>query len=998
MQTMQYMPAKLQKFLIYTLGFVAIWSLLGFLVLPWVARDQGVKQLSQMLGRDVRIDKVAFNPWTLELWIDGFAIGSEKGSPVVGDGGKSKDAILAFDAFYTNLQMRSIWRGALSLEVIRLDKPAVHISLLKPGVFNFTDILASLSEDSANEEASKNDDAEGDNALFPVQVADIDINEAEFVYLDQVRANHPFIILAPISFKLEGFTTLTNQTGNDFQLRITGERGGIVETQGDFTFNPIGVKGHLDISNIALQPFFAFVNDQVDFHLASGRFGLASDFRVISGEKTLFKLADGSVRLTDLELLDGKATSKTAGKDQDALIFLKLLSITGIELDSEKHAVAVKKALVSELNVDTVIEPDGSINLVNTLARTEADATAANADEEVVSACVDIETESAANESKAEATKDTTGKTASETASSIANEGTEETEKAPAEQCNSSASAVAIASTTPQTAPEWTWNLNVAQIEKTTIHVTDKSLDEPARMAIDDLAIKLEDIRHTLTNSMPVSVQAQINQQGKLDISGQATAHPVTAALKLVADDIHMGVMNPYVKKLTRSQLKRANIDANLGIDFALDARSKPSKLELTGDFSISDLELATLTPDAPLVQFESMAVQVEKLSVFKNEYHIKQASLVNPIVYFELLEDGSTNVAEMTQQSKKLEKPIKEGLDELEITAEKFEGKPLKLLIDTIQINDGDLSFTDNTVKPVFNLHVKPMDLVVENLTSEDENAKLTLQSRMNDSATLSARGVMNVMQEQPSMDVVVKERGLAMKPLSPYSATYVNYPIESGIMSFDLNYKLKNDYLDGQNNFRMADLKMGDKLNNPDALDLPIPLALTFLRNNQGVVDLDMDVTGRLDDPSFDIGDVITGVFTNIIFKAISSPFTLLGTLVSGDKQYKNVLFAQGSAELDSVSEAQLSALVDSMRKNANLVTEMTGTVDYEADKEALSASGDQSKVALQALADKRGQVAFNYVTQKLGIAPTRVSLKAESISSSDRDASVRLLIETQ
>ncbi|CAA0113689.1 Uncharacterised protein [BD1-7 clade bacterium] len=986
MQTMQYMPAKLQKFLIYTLGFVAIWSLLGFLVLPWVARDQGVKQLSQMLGRDVRIDKVAFNPWTLELWIDGFAIGSEKGSPVVGDGGKSKDAILAFDAFYTNLQVRSIWRGALSLELIRLDKPAVHISLLKPGVFNFTDILASLSEDSTNEEASKSDDAEGDNALFPVQVADIDINEAEFVYLDQVRANHPSIILAPISFKLEGFTTLTNQTGNDFQLRVTGERGGIVETQGDFTFNPLGVKGHLDISNIALQPFFAFVNDQVDFHLASGRFGLASDFRVVSGEKTLLKLADGSVRLTDLELLDGKATSKAAGKDQDALIFLKLLSITGIELDSEKHAVAVKKALISELNVDTIIEPDGSINLVNTLVRTEADAIAANTDAADANSCVDIDAGNATSESKAEATKGTVS------------ESTEETEKAPAEQCNSSASAVATASTTPQIAPEWTWNLSVAQIEKTTIHVTDKSLDEPARMAIDDLAIKLEDIRHTLTNSMPVSVQAQINQQGKLDISGQATAHPVTAALKLVADDIHMGVMNPYVKKLTRSQLKRANIDANLGIDFALDARSKPSKLELTGDFSISDLELATLTPDAPLVQFESMAVQVEKLSVFKNEYHIKQALLVNPIVYFELLEDGSTNVAEMTQQSKKLEKPIKEGLDELEITAEKFEGKPLRLLIDTIQINDGDLSFTDNTVKPVFSLHVKPMDLVVENLTSEDENAKLTLQSRMNDSATLSARGVMNVMQAQPSMDVVVKERGLAMKLLSPYSATYVNYPIDSGIMSFDLNYKLKNDYLDGQNNFRMADLKMGDKLNNPDALDLPIPLALTFMRNNRGVVDLDMDVTGRLDDPSFDVGDVITDVFTNIIFKAISSPFTLLGALASGDKQYKNVLFAQGSAELDSVSEAQLSALADSMRQNANLVTEMTGTVDYEADEEALSISGNQSKIALQALADKRGQVAFDYVTQKLGIAPARVSLKAESISSSDRDASVRLLIETQ
>jgi len=65
--------------------------------------------------------------------------------------------------------------------------------------------------------------------------------------------------------------------------------------------------------------------------------------------------------------------------------------------------------------------------------------------------------------------------------------------------------------------------------------------------------------------------------------------------------------------------------------------------------------------------------------------------------------------------------------------------------------------------------------------------------------------------------------------------------------------------------------------------------------------VIDIDLPMNGSLDDPTFSIGPIIWKAFVNLIVKAATAPFALLGHLFGGGEHPNIVEFAAGSAELD-------------------------------------------------------------------------------------------------
>ena len=77
-----------------------------------------------------------------------------------------------------------------------------------------------------------------------------------------------------------------------------------------------------------------------------------------------------------------------------------------------------------------------------------------------------------------------------------------------------------------------------------------------------------------------------------------------------------------------------------------------------------------------------------------------------------------------------------------------------------------------------------------------------------------------------------------------------------------------------------------------------LPVKLATALLRDRNGVIELDVPVTGSIDDPKFRIGPIVWQVIKNILSKAVTAPFALLGSLFAGAEDAQFVDFAPGSA----------------------------------------------------------------------------------------------------
>jgi hypothetical protein len=196
-------------------------------------------------------------------------------------------------------------------------------------------------------------------------------------------------------------------------------------------------------------------------------------------------------------------------------------------------------------------------------------------------------------------------------------------------------------------------------------------------------------------------------------------------------------------------------------------------------------------------------------------------------------------------------------------------------------------------------------------------------------------------------------------MPTFSPYSGKYVGYNIEKGKLSVDIHYHVEKGQLTADNNVFLDQLTFGEKIESPDALQIPVTLAVALLKDRHGVIDVHLPITGSINDPQFSIGAIIK-VIVNLLTKAATAPFSLLGSLFAGGEELSEIDFAPGRAEIKSEAEKRLSALSKALIDRPALKLEITGEADPMHDPDALKRAILERKVKTQKLLEtvKKGQ----------------------------------------
>jgi hypothetical protein len=104
-------------------------------------------------------------------------------------------------------------------------------------------------------------------------------------------------------------------------------------------------------------------------------------------------------------------------------------------------------------------------------------------------------------------------------------------------------------------------------------------------------------------------------------------------------------------------------------------------------------------------------------------------------------------------------------------------------------------------------------------------------------------------------ALDLKAKVRDLELSPLSPYAIKYAGYGIERGKLSVDLAYVVQPDgQLSASNRIVLNQLAFGEKVEGSTA-NLPVKLAVALLADKNGVIDIDLPVSGSLNDPQFSL-----------------------------------------------------------------------------------------------------------------------------------------------
>ncbi|HVM61371.1 MAG TPA: DUF748 domain-containing protein [Verrucomicrobiae bacterium] len=262
------------------------------------------------------------------------------------------------------------------------------------------------------------------------------------------------------------------------------------------------------------------------------------------------------------------------------------------------------------------------------------------------------------------------------------------------------------------------------------------------------------------------------------------------------------------------------------------------------------------------------------------------------------------------------------------------------QVTIGEVALDNASFRFRDESVDPHVESAVEDFNGTVKGLTSDlNTVAAVDFSGKVNKYAPFSIKGKINPLSSDLFVDLAISLQNDALMPESPYAAKYVGFPLESGALSLDLRYYVTQKELKAENRLRVDQLRLGEASNSPDAIKLPVKLGIALLQDRHGVIALNVPVNGRIDDPKFKLGPVIMQVFMNIITKAITKPFAMLGSLVGGGEDLDHINFEVGKADFAEGEVSKLDSLATALYERPQLKLGIAGSIDPVKDREALA-----------------------------------------------------------
>jgi hypothetical protein len=229
-------------------------------------------------------------------------------------------------------------------------------------------------------------------------------------------------------------------------------------------------------------------------------------------------------------------------------------------------------------------------------------------------------------------------------------------------------------------------------------------------------------------------------------------------------------------------------------------------------------------------------------------------------------------------------------------------------------------------------------------------------LDGKVDRYAPVTINGQLNLMSAAVYSDIKMSFKGLELTTMTPYSGHFAGYKIDKGKLSVDLSYKVDQRKLDAEQHFVIDQLQLGDAVDSPDAVHLPLKLAIALLKDRNGVIDLPLPITGSLDDPQFKVGPIIWHALVNLLEKAVTAPFAAIGRLFGGHgEEMKFIDFAPGSADLDAASKEKLDALTKALQEHDQLKLDVPIVYSQDLDGPVLAKQELNRKLVARANGSK-------------------------------------------
>lgn len=783
------------------------------------------------------------------------------------------EPLLAFKELVVDLSSASLFRGALVFDGIRLDGLQATGVLLADGKLNWSALITALE--------SKEKTPDSPLPRFIIHRLTLTHTQLD---LSDLRVTPAFVSrITPLDIELTEFSSLLDDKGR-FKFSAQTLSGIDLAWQGEASLKPLSVTGNFNISNVKIGQFSSYFKDLLPFSPPTGIAALSASYSLaFNAGKPDLHLEQISARLSEVGIQHATGPAIRAG---------------AIEASGGRFDLAKNQLSLSSLKLS-----NGSLRL----QRGKNDQAIALGQLAIDDINVDLTSRKAnvkrvtLGDGQLEISRDAQGHIDLLEALKKLSPPSTKTEKA-------------------STQANWRYRLDKFDLTGFGIVFRNASFAPAAQFAVKDLAVGLTGISEDLNVSLPVNASFNAQDGGRFEAEGSIVPGAPTAQLQIKLTDLSIKPAQPYLNSVAKLKLASGLLSTAGGASYTAQGA------DYTGNFSLRDLVINEADSGNLFLSLKSLGSNA--FTATPSKLDISELVVNGLDTKLIINKDKSLSFTHLLRQT-----------DATAAPAQPVARKQIFIAsIERLRFIRGEMDFADYSLALPFGTRIHDLKGIVTGLsTRPDALGQLELDGQVDEYGIARARGKIDLLNPTDLTDIKLVFRNIEMARLTPYSATFAGRKIASGKLSLDLEYKIKQRQLQGKNQVVMDQLTLGEKVDSPDAKDLPLDLAISILQDADGRIDLGLPISGSLDDPKFSYGSIVWQAITNILSKIATAPFRALGALFGGDDKFENIVFEAGNGQLAPPEREKLLRLADMLNKRPTLTLAIHG-VYADTDRVAL------------------------------------------------------------
>ena len=432
-----------------------------------------------------------------------------------------------------------------------------------------------------------------------------------------------------------------------------------------------------------------------------------------------------------------------------------------------------------------------------------------------------------------------------------------------------------------------------------------------------------------------------IQGKGTLAVDGRYDQQPMAVQADVDLRGLDVASLAPYVASSLNATVRAVTVGAQGKLAYAAPAGNTPMKVDWSGNAEVANLDLQDRVNRADFLKWKRLALDGMKVALAGERIsaHLGDVALDDFYGRVILNSEGRLNVMDLVAEPGQAGGSITQDTQTRAAPRPASTGPAPDISLNSVTLKRGRMVFTDRFVKPNYTAELSSVEGAVSAVSSTRPTpAKVRVAGRVYGTAPFSLSGTVQPFAQFLSLDLKASAQGVDLPRFTTYSAKYVGYPITRGKLSLDLEYRIEDRQLTARNRVLLNQLTLGERTDSPDALQLPVTLAIALLKDSQGNIDINLPISGSLDDPEFSVGGIIVRVIVNLITRAVTAPFSLLASAFGSGEELSYVAFEPGSAQLDEQALEQAATLAKALNDRPSLRLDVSGRVDPQADEEGL------------------------------------------------------------